>query len=185
MGAVNTVCGPVAPEDLGVTLMHEHIVFGYPGWYGDLSLAPFDRRSAVATAVNCLGPLKEYGLKTVVDATPNECGRDPQLLHEVADTAGINIICATGYYYEGEGAPAYFKFRSAFADAVAEIYEMFMREITVGIGETGIKAGVIKVASSKGIITDYEKMFFRAAARAQKETGVPIITHTQEGTMGP
>jgi phosphotriesterase-related protein len=182
---VNTVGGPVAPEDLGVTLMHEHIAFGYPGWYGDHSIAAFDRKAAVDTAVKALGPLKEFGLKTVVDATPNECGRDPELLREVAEKTGLNIVCATGYYYEGEGAPAYFKFRSTIADAEAEIYEMFMRETTVGIGNTGIKAGVIKLASSHGVITDYEKMFFRAAARVQKETGVPIITHTQQGTMGP
>ncbi|HUW64025.1 MAG TPA: phosphotriesterase-related protein [Spirochaetia bacterium] len=185
MSMVNTVSGPVAPEDLGVTLMHEHIVFGYPGWYGDCTIAPFDRQATVDTAVNTFLPLKEFGLKTVVDATPNECGRDPEVCREVAERTGLNIVCATGYYFEGEGAPAYFKFRSTLADAGAEIYEMFMREITAGIGTTGIKAGVIKLASSKGMITDYEKMFFRAAARAQKETGVPIITHTQEGTMGP
>jgi len=185
MGMVNTVMGPVKPEDLGLTLMHEHIVFGYPGWYGDGTVAPFDRAAAADTAVNALAPLKEFGLRTVVDATPNECGRDPELCREVAGRTGINIVCATGYYFEDEGAPAYFKFRSHFGDAVAEIYEMFMREVTVGIGKTGIKAGVIKVASSKGVITDYEKMFFQAAARAQKETGVPIVTHTQEGTMGP
>lgn len=185
MNMVNTVCGQVSPEKLGVTLMHEHIVFGYPGWYGDSTIAPYQRNAAVDTAVNALAPLLGFGLKTVVDATPNECGRDPEVCREVADKTGLNIVCATGYYFEAEGAPAYFKFRSTLADAGAEIFEMFMREITVGIGKTGIKAGVIKIASSKGMITDYEKMFFRAAARAQKETGVPIITHTQEGTMGP
>src|SRR5690606_26546948 len=86
---------------------------------------------------------------------------------------------------EGEGAPAYFKFRRAFGDVQQEVYEMMMTEITEGIGGTGIKAGVIKLASSKDRITDYEQVFFRAAARVQRETGVPIITHTQEGTVGP
>lgn len=60
-----------------------------------------------------------------------------------------------------------------------------MTEITSGIGQSDIKAGVIKLASGKDEISDYEKMFFAAGAKAQRETGVPIITHTQEGTMGP
>ncbi|MBC7341035.1 MAG: phosphotriesterase-related protein [Clostridia bacterium] len=182
---VNTVLGPVSPEDLGITLMHEHIVFGYPGWYGDATLAPPDRQAALKAGIELMQQLKDYGVKTFVDATPNEAGRDPELYREISEKTGVNIICATGFYYEEEGAPAYFKFRSNFADIIAEIYEMFVKEITEGIGRTGIRAGVIKLASSKGMITDYEKAFFRAAAKAQKETGVPIITHTQEGTMGP
>jgi phosphotriesterase-related protein len=60
-----------------------------------------------------------------------------------------------------------------------------MREITEGIGKTKVKAGVIKVATGNGRISPYEEMVLRAAARAQKETGIPIITHTEAGTMGP
>ena len=62
---------------------------------------------------------------------------------------------------------------------------MFKKEVTEGIADTGIKAGVFKLASSKNEITDYEMVFFKAAARVSREEGIPIITHTQEGTMGP
>ncbi|WP_308211912.1 hypothetical protein [Neobacillus cucumis] len=62
---------------------------------------------------------------------------------------------------------------------------MFITEINEGIAGTGIKPGIIKLASSKDETTEYEKMFFRAAARVQQETGIVILTHTQEGTMGP
>jgi phosphotriesterase-related protein len=62
---------------------------------------------------------------------------------------------------------------------------LFLKEISDGIRDTGIKAGVLKVGTSKGMITDYEKLMLQTAASVQKETGVPIITHTQEGTMGP
>lgn len=182
---VNTVTGPIDPEQLGATLMHEHIVFGYPGWYGDLTLAPFDREAAVSTGIELMKQLQGFGVGTFVDATPNETGRNPELYREIAEATGINIICSTGYYYEGEGAPAYFKLRSTLKDVTEEIFDMFMTEITRGIGTTGIRAGVIKLGSSECCITDYEKTFFRAAARAQKETGVPIITHTQAGSMGP
>jgi phosphotriesterase-related protein len=62
---------------------------------------------------------------------------------------------------------------------------MMKTELTVGIEGTKIKAGVIKLASSKDCITPMEEIFFKAAARAQRETGCVIITHTQEGTLGP
>jgi phosphotriesterase-related protein len=75
--------------------------------------------------------------------------------------------------------------RQGLGSAEEEIYEMFKTEIIEGIAGTGIKPGIIKLASSKDEISEYEKMFFRAAARVQRETGIVILTHTQEGTMGP
>lgn len=182
---VNTVAGPVNFQDLGKTLMHEHFVFGYPGYNGDVTFGPYNRENAFETGVNVANRVMEHGVKTVVDATTNETGRDPEVLKMISEKTGLNIICATGYYFEAEGAPAYFKFRSLLGDTETEIFEMFMKEINDGIGGTGIKPGVIKLASSKDEITDYEAKFFRAAAKAQQETGIAIITHTSEGTMGP
>jgi len=182
---VNTVTGLVPADHLGKTMMHEHFVFGYPGYAGDETLGAFDWEEALRIGISVAERLKAHGVQTVVDPTPNDCGRNPEILREISERSGIHIICATGYYYEGEGAPAYFKFRKAFGDAEQEIYELFMREITQGIGRTGIKPGIIKLGSSHGVITEYEQMFFRQAARVQKETGVTIVTHTQEGTMGP
>ncbi|NGQ97484.1 phosphotriesterase-related protein [Brevibacillus sp. SYP-B805] len=185
MTMVNTVLGPITADRLGKTLIHEHFQFGYPGFAGDCTLGKPDREQALQVGIEVAKRVMAHGVKTVVDPTPNECGRDPVLLKEIAERTGLQIVCATGYYYEGEGATAYFKFRAGLGDAESEIYDMFMKEITEGIGETGIKPGVIKLASSKDCITDYERMFFKAAARAHKETGIPILTHTQEGTMGP
>ncbi len=181
---VNTVLGPVNVEKLGKTLMHEHFFFGYPGYHGN-SLYQKERAELVERGLAIAAQAKAHGVETIVDATPNECGRDPELLKEISERAELNIICSTGYYYEGEGAPAYLKFKQGIGQAEEEIYEMFMGEITNGIGKTGIKPGVIKLASSKDEITPYEQMFFRAAAKVQKDTGIAIITHTQEGTMGP
>lgn len=182
---INTVTGAVSSDELGISLMHEHILYGYPGWEGDQTIAPFDRQAIVSSGVEVLNQLKTLGLKTFVDATTLDSGRSPEIYKEISEKTGVNIICSTGYYYEGEGAPVYWKFRSSLGDVSEEIYELFMKEVTTGIRDTGIKAGVVKVGSSKGVITDYEKMMFKAAARVQQDTGVPIITHTQEGTMGP
>jgi phosphotriesterase-related protein len=181
---VNTVLGPVPADKIGKTLMHEHFAFGYPGFNGN-SLHEKDPSEIVKVGVEVAEKAKSHGVQTIVDATPNDCGRNPEILREISEKSGINIVCSTGYYYEGEGAPAYFKFKKALGVAEEEIYELFMGEITNGIGKTGIKPGVIKLGSGKDCISDYEQMFFKAAAKVQRETGIPIITHTQEGTMGP
>ena len=181
---VNTVLGPVPATDLGKTLMHEHFFFGYPGFDGN----PKNKKSfdeLVTAGVEVANLAKKHGVQTIVDATPSDCGRNPEALAEISRQSGINIICSTGYYYEGEGAPAYFKFKAGLGTAEEELYEMFTNEIENGIGDTGIKPGVIKLGTSKDVITPYEEMFFKVAARVQQEQDIPIITHTQEGTMGP
>ena len=94
-----------------------------------------------------------YGIRTVVDATTNECGRDPILLKELSQRTGLHILCATGYYYESESAFAYWNFRSSFTDIEEEIAQMMAAELTEGIGGTGVRAGVIKLASSEGWMT--------------------------------
>lgn len=182
---VETVTGPISVDKLGKTLIHEHFMFGYPGYQGDVTLGSFHREEALEFAVGVARQLRSYGVQTVVDPTPNECGRDPLFLRDISEQAGLQIICATGYYYEGEGAPPYFKFRKGLGTAEQDIYEMFKVEVEEGIAGTGIKPGIIKLASSRDQITNYEKMFFEAAAKIQQETGIVLLTHTQEGTMGP
>lgn len=181
---VNTVTGEISVDKLGKTLMHEHFVFGYPGYSGDSVYSDqFD--AALESSIAAAEKILKSGISTVVDATPNDCGRDPLLLKQVAEKTGLNIIASSGYYYQGEGASAYFSIRNALGgNRDEDIYEIFKTEFTKGIGKTGIKPGVIKLASSKNMITEYEECFFKAAARVSVEEGVSIITHTQEGTHG-
>lgn len=184
MNTVNTVTGPVPADALGRTLMHEHFLFGFAGWQGDATLGGFQEEAYTKDCVQAAEDAKAYGISTIVDATTNECGRNVRFLKKIAELTGMNIICSTGYYYQDESAYAYWNFRKGFANIEDEIYEMMATELTKGIEGTGIKAGVIKLASSQGKISPMEEVFFRAAARAQKETGCVIITHTQLGTMG-
>jgi len=165
--------------------MHEHMVFGYPGFEGDKTMWAKSHDELMEAAGRDVEAAKAYGVHTFFDATPNDCGRDPVLLRDIAQTHDVNIVCSTAYYYEGEGAPAYFKFRSLFTDIVSEIADLMVTELTDGIAGTGIKAGVIKLGTSENVITPYEQAITKAAARAQQATGAPIITHTQAGTMGP
>jgi phosphotriesterase-related protein len=185
MAKINTVLGQISADELGVTLMHEHLVFAYLGWDCDALAPPYDREAAATACVEALKEAKGYGLKTLVDATASDMGRDIELQKMISDRLGINIICSTGFYTEKYGKAGYFKFRSMAYDITTELCETLVKEITQGIGNTGVKAGVIKVATGHARISSYEEKVLKAAARAQKETGVPIITHTEAGTMGP
>ena len=185
MGLVNTIAGPVDSNSFGRTLMHEHFLFGFAGFQGDATLGGFKEEEYTRDCVQAVVDARAYGVETIVDATTNECGRNVRFLKKIADLTGINIICSTGYYFQDESAFAYWNFRKGFADIQEEIFEMMYTELTKGIEGTDIKAGVIKLASSKDKIQPMEETFFKAAARAQKETGCVIITHTQLGTMGP
>lgn len=182
-----TVTGSIPVDQLGFTLVHEHFSFNYPGWYADATLYPYDRAMVKERGLKWLADVKAAGVATVVDLTPNDCvGRDPELFRELAGESGVNIICSTGLYFEGNGAPQYWKYRiGRGCDIAAEIAETMVAECTNGIGRTGIRAGVIKVGTSQGRISPYEEQVLKAACIAQQATGVPIFTHTEGPTMGP
>ncbi|KUO75622.1 MAG: hypothetical protein APF77_04290 [Clostridia bacterium BRH_c25] len=106
---IQTVRGPFDPDQLGRTLMHEHFIFGYPGYNGDHTMAPFDEGIYLRKSNEIIEAVKKQGFKTIIDVTPNDCGRNPSFLKKVAEANDFHIICSTGYYYEGEGASVYFK----------------------------------------------------------------------------
>ena len=178
MKQVQTVLGPVPVEQLGVTLMHEHLVIGWPGWIFD-PLARFDRMKVTSLLIERLHEIKALGVSTFVDPCPIELGRNPELAAEVAEATEMNIICATGFYTNRLGIPVYFRQRT-----VDEIAEIFARELSNGIGSSGIRAGLIKCATGLHEITRHEEKCLRAAGRAHKATGAPILTHTESATMG-
>lgn len=188
MRTIHTVRGPIVAKDMGAVLCHEHFVFGYPGYSGDLSHNAFKGKVKKEYYDYCKGIFdhlkKDFGVRTVIDPTPNDCGRDVLTLKEIAEYLDINIVVATGYYSELDGAPSYFKFRKAFgSDIVKEAYEMMQKELYDQIEETGIKANFIKLASSRNDISDYEKDFFTAACiLAKEDCDVRIYTHLTAGT---
>ena len=114
----------------------------------------------------------EYGGRTFVDATGICNGRDIDYYKSLSAKTGVHIVACTGFV-GGDTALPFFENAS-----VDYLYRQFMHEITVGIGDTGAKAGIIKVGVSRGgKMTELDKRIYRAAARAAKDTGVPIFTH--------
>lgn len=181
---VNTVTGPVSSDALGRTMMHEHVLIGWPGWESDTFRPGPARDEMIAVGSDNVASLQDHGITTMLDPCPNDLGRDVTLMAEIARRTGFQIICATGLYKEDQGGGAYWKFRESMGGSADMIAEMYIRELTEGIGDTGIKAGIIKLATGTPAITPYEKMLIEAAGKASIETGAPIITHTDEGSLG-
>jgi phosphotriesterase-related protein len=174
-----TVLGPVDRSELGRILVHEHVQVNLPGSELDPGF-DHDRPGVVATATERLIELRELGVRTFVDPCPIELGRDVELLAEVSRASGVNIVCATGFYFEqdGIGIPHYWRLRWP-----EEIAELFIREITDGVGDTGIRPGVIKIATGDPV-GRHELKVLTAAGIASEQTGTPIISHTVNSRFG-
>ena len=165
---VNTVTGPVSDEDLGFTLMHEHVMVSASGMYRSYPdlLGP-DREQR---AIERLKEAKAHGIDTFVDATTFDLGRDPELLRTVSAASGVNIINVTGWWLD---VPRFIRNVSP-----NQMAREFVRDIEEGFRGTDIKAGVLKCAADfEGVTPDLEIMA-RAVARAHNETGVPIMVHS-------
>jgi phosphotriesterase-related protein len=175
--SVMSVTGSIQAADLGRTLVHEHIVISMAGEELDPAYAP-DRREIVALATNRLQELKDHGVTTFVDPCPIELGRDPELYAEVSQRSGVKIIFATGFYFEGMGIPAYWRARDP-----EEVADFYLKEITDGVGRTGLRPGIIKAATGLEV-TPAERRCLAGAAIAQHQSGVAIITHTEHSRHG-
>lgn len=176
---IQTTTGTATPAELGRTLVHEHVLVGFPGWELDAKAPRFMRAEAMARAVDQMHELQSHGVDTFVDPCPMDLGRDAGFLAELSQKSGMRIVCTTGAYYEAEGNTCTFRFLP-----LEDITEIYVKEIEEGIGDTGIKAGAIKIATGEPTVTDYERKLVTAAARAAKITGVPLISHTQSGCCG-
>ena len=169
MSTVNTVLGPVDTADLGFTLSHEHLATNAAGI---LHTFPelVDRPGIVEQAKATLREAHREGLRTIIDVTTIDLGRDVEMMKEVSQATGVQIIAATGNHL---AVPR------PFADLAPQVIaDLYVREIEEGIERTGIKAGIIKVASDEGGVTPPQEIVLRAAGQASVRTGVPISTHT-------
>jgi len=169
MVKINSVLGPIDTDTLGYTLPHEHVLVSSAG-IGFTYPEFIDRETTLNLGGEQLASAYEGGVRTIVDLSTLDLGRDVRLLQEVSQRSGVNVIVATGTWRDIPRV-----FWSASPDDVASLY---VREILEGIEGTDIRAGIIKVANDQGGVTPEGEVILRAAARAQRCTGVPISTHT-------
>ena len=166
---VETARGPIQTSELGPTLMHEHIVTRSPGVQENWPHL-WDRAEILAIAERKMADLYSRGIRTIVDLTTVDLGRDIGLIAAVAKRTQVHVIVATGVWWMPQ---RYFT-----AHGIDHVAELFVRDITHGIGTSGVKAAIIKCATDTAGVTPVIENILRASARAQKATGVPISTHT-------
>ena len=185
MTIVRTVLGDIAPEDLGVTYSHEHLVID--GGRPVLLEPEFDLADVEAMAIEVTEAV-EFGLRSVIDAMPCDAGRNAAMLAGIARRTGINIVAPTGLHHDRYYGPAHWSHRFS----VEELADLFTADITDGIDaydyagpvvrRTPFRAGVIKVAGSHDGLSSRDQRVFEAAAETHRRTGAPILTHCEDGT---
>jgi phosphotriesterase-related protein len=205
VGKAQTVLGPVDGGELGVTLAHEHILMDGSALYSEPSASsdkgmalkqvdwdalswlryhPFenmdnlrllDEETMTAEVLH----FKAAGGRTIVDQGNNGLGRDASALARISRITGLNVIMGSGYYTANSLSP------NVFSKSVDEIAEEIVRDITDGVGATGIKAGLIGEIGTSWPLQEFEKKSLLAAAKAQKETGAPINIHPGRHSLGP
>ena len=174
---VRTLTGDVQPEALGRTLIHEHLCVDWGDLLGRPKVLDFDRDEMADRMVAKMAELYAAGIGAMTECTPIGTGRYLDLFHDVARRSPVKIVCSTGFFHES-WAPMHLY---AQLMNIEQMAALFVREINEGMGETLLKAGLIKCATGEGKITPKEEEVLRAAARAHNQTGCPIITHTTNG----
>jgi phosphotriesterase-related protein len=171
---VMTVTGPVSGAELGVVLPHEHVFFNHMLEYRGDGLME-DEELAVLEVAHAV----RAGVRTIVDTTNRDIGRQPAMARSVAQRLGVNIVLGSGWYRHPFIDRAYFDSRST-DDVAADI----VRDLDVGIDGTDVRAGIIGEIGCDRHITSHEERSFRAAARAHLRTGVTITTHAARWPVG-
>ena len=175
MARIHTVLGEIEPGALGRALMHEHVFCDIYRVTGRLNELLNDE----ALAVDELAMLREAGGAALVEVTTPDLGRDPLALRRVSQATDLHIIMGTGWYRQPFYPPEIDRL------TIKELAEIMIAELTVGVGETGIRAGIIgEIGVNLDYATAQEERVLRAAARAQIATGAPLTTHASMYPVG-
>ena len=174
---INTVLGRIKNEELGKTVIHEHIYCGSPDLFRSLGDRWFDRGELICASVAKLKAAKEkYGLCTVVDGTPSNLGRDISILKEVSEKSGVNIVASCGLYYGEEGYmngidPEYLS--DLFADECKNGSENTYKT------DSPILPGILKAATGYQGFTHININSLVTMARTQAKTGLALFSHNE------
>lgn len=204
-GQVQTVLGPIAPEAMGITLPHEHLLIDFSVMFAEPTGAGDRGRAREPVSLDNLGWVRQHfnanldnlrlldeqtaadeirlfanaGGRTVVDPTNRSLARDPLALARIARATGLHIVMGAGYYVAAAHPPD--MDRRTVDDLAREI----VGDLTAGVGDTGIRAGLIGEIGCTWPWTDNEKKVVRAAIAAQRETGAPLMIHPGRHPRAP
>jgi len=196
-GRILTVLGPIDAGAAGITLFHEHLLASMTAYFEEPEdaaarkwahepltlenvrrarnnrLINRDNAELVdeSTAIKEALLFREAGGKTITEVSSIGLGRNPLGLRRIARETGLNIIMGSGYYV-GLSHPA-----SLAAKTEEEITREIVRDITVGVDQTGVRSGVIGEIGCTIPLQEGERKVLRAAAKAQRQTGAPLMIH--------
>ena len=175
MGEVMTVTGPVAASALGLTLTHEHIFINLMREYRADGLLHDEQLMCEEVA-----RFAAAGGGTIVDCTTDELGRNPLGVKRISEATRVKIVMGTGHYRDPYLDRAWFDRTS-----VSQIADLMVEEVNVGIGRSGVRAGIIgEIGADKWFVSAAEERSFRAAALTQRRTGLTITTHAARWPVG-
>ena len=175
MAQIIAVNGSIEPDEMGLALIHEHIMVD---WIGADSTGyhRWDRHEIVERALPYLEELKEYGVTSFLDCTPAYLGRDPYVLKKLSQETGIHILTNTGYYGSGNNK---FIPKNAMKASPQELASHWIKEYRDGIDGSGIRPGFIKISvENQKDLSEMHENLVRAAALTHLETGMTIVSHT-------
>ena len=176
---VETVLGRVDPDELGWILPHEHTAIAL--WHIANRWDYWELRRDEAVIVEELATFVGAGGSAIVDLTLPGVGRDPEWLVRVSRATGLHVIMGSGWYRD-----AYYPVEALIdRRSVDDLADEIVREATVGVGESGVRAGIIgEIGTDKPWLSAREERVHRAAARAARRTGLSITTHAVQSTVG-
>ncbi|MCY7349944.1 MAG: phosphotriesterase [Cytophagaceae bacterium] len=173
---IQTVLGPIRPNQLGTTLIHEHILVDFIG-ADKIMPERWKHEEVIAKVLPYLLEIKQLGFQSLIECTPAFLGRDPILLRKLSEQSGLHLLTNTGYY-----AAAGNKFLPphAFTETAEQLAARWIVEFKEGIDGTGIRPGFMKISVNApgGKLDETDRKIVRAAALTHRQTGLTIASHT-------
>jgi phosphotriesterase-related protein len=172
---IMTVNGPISPEQLGTTLIHEHFLVDFIG-ADKTGPGRWNREAVVKKVLPYMLEAKKAGVKTIFDCTPAFLGRDVILLQQLAAHSGLQLVTNTGYYgaVANKYLPAW-----TFTETASQLAQRWISEAKNGIDDTGVRPGFIKISvDAKEPLSELHQKLVLAAAITHLETGLTICSHT-------
>ena len=205
VGKVLTVLGPIEPEDLGVTMTHEHLLSSFEGvleapeeasrraqyeaplsmdllgqfYHGQTDNMSNFKLDDVPTMIEEVALYKQFGGSALVDATNIGLGRDPTGLARISRVTGVHVIMGSSFYV-GATHPADMDDRSE-----ESLVEQIAGDVVSGVGSTGVRAGIIGEVGCSWPLQPNERKVLRATAKAQRVTGASILIHPGRDQTAP
>ncbi len=198
-GKVQTVLGPIEPQQMGQTMTHEHLLLDYSHAFGSMEPQDPDRKKTFNApltmetlsrmyfaghwnrdnfilddedlAIEEALHFKNLGGGTIVDVTSIGFNRSPEGLRRIARATGLNIIMGSSFYVD-PCLPDYVRHMSE--DAITEA---IVQDFRAGADGTDIRPGLIGEVGLSMPRTALEDKILRASVRAQQMTGALLMIH--------